>query len=948
MITGTSISHYSIQSRLGAGGMGEVYKALDTRLDRPVALKILPPDLVSDEDRVRRFIQEAKAASALNHPHIVTIYEIGQSQPEMSGAQEAATGGFPAHATVVHYIAMEFIEGDTLRARIHRDKTDLKRLLEYLAQAAEGLSKAHGAGIVHRDLKPENIMVTTDGYAKILDFGLAKLIEPRRPQSDDPEEAATVMMEQSTIPGMVMGTVGYMSPEQVQGRPVDHRSDIFSFGCLLYETATGQRPFQGDSMIDSLHKVVYTHPPLIRDFNPEAPSELQRIIRKCLAKNPDERYQSIKDVALDLRELIKDYDFQPLVSSTPSAGAYPVSGAHSSYPPGAVTGGHMQSFQTDASGRPLSGAHMSGLNTALPAQKPVRWIMLALLLAVLVSGIVIGVYIFMNRGESASSARAPFETLSITRLTSSGKASDATISPDGKYVVHVVDDSGQQSLWVRQVATMSNVQIVPPAEVIYGGLTFSADGNYIYYTNRHRNSVVSTLYQVPVLGGTAKTLVEDVDSPVTFSPDGSRMAFIRYYQSPRRSSLMIVKSDGTGEQEIAVRTLPDFYNSLAWSPDGRVIACAASGVDGGSYMTVVEVSVDTGAERAITSQRWLAVGRLAWLPKGRSLVVSAIDQGTRLNQIWNITYPEGEARRITNDLNNYIGVSLTADASTLATIEADQLSNIWTTSGGKLDSARQVTSGIGKYNRLAWTRDNRIVFASSVSGNRDIWIMDADGGNQRQLTADSGVNAQPVASPDGRYILFLSNRTTGFNTFNIWRMDMDGRNLKQLTSGAGEFHPSCSPDGQWVVYSSQSGGTATLWKVSIDGGEPVQLTDKITTFPVVSPDGKWIACNYWEGQINTPQLVALIPFTGGPPAKTFNIAPGIIRWSADGRALTYVDYRGGSYNIWSQPVAGGEPKQLTNFKGDLIFDFDWSRDGRDLACARGIVSTDVVLLKSDK
>ncbi|HKY04631.1 MAG TPA: protein kinase, partial [Blastocatellia bacterium] len=939
------ISHYSIQSRLGAGGMGEVYKALDTRLDRPVALKILPPDLVSDEDRVRRFIQEAKAASALNHPHIVTIYEIGQSQPEMSGAQEATTGGFPAHATVVHYIAMEFIEGDTLRARIHRDKTELKRLLEYLAQAAEGLSKAHGAGIVHRDLKPENIMVTTDGYAKILDFGLAKLIEPRRPQSDDPEEAATVMMEQSTIPGMVMGTVGYMSPEQVQGRPVDHRSDIFSFGCLLYETATGQRPFQGDSMIDSLHKVVYAHPPLIRDFNPEAPSELQRIIRKCLAKNPDERYQSIKDVALDLRELIKDYDFQPLVSSTP---AYPVSSPHISYPPGTVSGGNLQSFSTDMSGAPISGAHPSGFNPAPAAQRPARWVLLAVIVAVLVVGLAIGVYMFMNRGESAASARAPFETMSITRLTSSGKATDATISPDGKYVVHVVDDAGQQSLWVRQAATMSNVQIVPPAEVIYGGLTFSADGNYIYYTNRPRNGVLATLYQVPVLGGTTRTLVEDVDSPVTFSPDGSRMAFVRFYQAPRRAALMIVKADGTDERQIAVRELPDFYHTPAWSPDGRVIACSASGQEGGSYMTVVEVSVDTGAERVVTPQRWLAVGRLQWLPKGRSIVVSAVDQATRLNQIWNINYPGGEARRITNDLNNYIGLSLTADARTLATIEADQLSNIWITSGGKLNSARQMTSGIGKYNRLAWTRDNRIVFATGVSTSRDIWVMDADGNDRRQLTAESGVNAQPVTSPDGRYIIFMSNRTTGLNTFNIWRMDMDGRNAKQLTSGTGEFHPACSPDSQWVVYSSQAGGTASLWKVSIDGGEPVKLTDKITTFPVVSPDGKWIACNYWEGQLDTPQVVALIPFAGGPAAKTFNIPPGTLRWSADGRSVTFVDNRAGSDNIWSQPVAGGEPKQLTDFKGEQIFDFDWSRDGRDLACARGIVSTDVVLLKSDK
>ena len=305
-----------------------VYKVHDTILDRAVALKILPPELVEDHDRVRRFVQEAKSASALNHPHIVTIYEIGQAMIEASpesASEESSqsSNGNPAAETrkskpsarEVHYIAMEFINGDTLRAKITRDNADLKRLLEILIQVADGLAKAHAFGIVHRDLKPENIMITEDGYAKVLDFGLAKLIEIEKPaRSDDLLEAETMMMSR-TLPGVVMGTVGYMSPEQVQGKAVDQRSDIFSFGCILYEAATGRKPFDGDSLIDSLHKIVYAQAPPIRDINPGIPAELQRIIRKCLSKNPDERYQSIKDITIDLREMLKEYDSLPPVSA---------------------------------------------------------------------------------------------------------------------------------------------------------------------------------------------------------------------------------------------------------------------------------------------------------------------------------------------------------------------------------------------------------------------------------------------------------------------------------------------------------------------------------------------------------------------------------------------------------------------------------------------------------
>jgi zinc protease len=327
---GQTISHYRITKKLGQGGMGEVYKAEDLILSRSVALKILPARLVEDPDRVRRFVNEAKASSALNHPHIVTIYEIGRAQadgkpeprsesdiPGQLGATDLRALATPAGPGTIYYIAMEFLDGVTLHVKIHQQEENLKKLLGSLTQAADGLAKAHVAGIIHRDLKPENIMITEDGYAKILDFGLAKLVESEPPTgaagSNEIGEAATAMTEQ-TRPGMVMGTVGYMSPEQVQGQPLDQRSDIFSFGCILYEAATRKRPFAGDSMIDSLHKIVYTQIPSIVQSNPQAPAELQRIVRKCLAKEPAGRYQSTKDLANDLRELVKEFDSQPLVS----------------------------------------------------------------------------------------------------------------------------------------------------------------------------------------------------------------------------------------------------------------------------------------------------------------------------------------------------------------------------------------------------------------------------------------------------------------------------------------------------------------------------------------------------------------------------------------------------------------------------------------------------------
>ncbi|HVS20232.1 MAG TPA: serine/threonine-protein kinase, partial [Pyrinomonadaceae bacterium] len=389
---GTRLGRYEIRSKIGAGGMGEVYLAQDTQLDRKVALKILPGDVAANQDRMRRFTQEAKAAAALNHPNIAHIYEMGESNG-------------------MHFIAMEYVEGDTLREKIHRDRTELRKLLRYLQQAAEGLAKAHAAGIVHRDLKPDNIMITRDGHAKILDFGLARLIEPADRSSAGNEtgsELATAILQQHSTPGMVLGTAGYMSPEQAQGKTkeIDHRSDIFSFGCILFEAATGHKAFEGKDILDSLHKIVHAPTPLIKETNANAPNELQRIVRRCLAKDPEERYQTIKDVAIELKEVRRELEGTGIDTTVPPSTvgeAKSLSGAEASA---------SQAFSAPTSTPPASlSTRASSAEYIISGIKQHKLAAIIAIIALVIGAILLSVYLHARNTEVAieSIAVLPFE-----------------------------------------------------------------------------------------------------------------------------------------------------------------------------------------------------------------------------------------------------------------------------------------------------------------------------------------------------------------------------------------------------------------------------------------------------------------------------------------------------------------------------------------------------------
>jgi len=572
-------------------------------------------------------------------------------------------------------------------------------------------------------------------------------------------------------------------------------------------------------------------------------------------------------------------------------------------------------------------------------------------LATMFGGIAFALYKFITHGRSTSKPGTTFQTMKISRLTNTGEAVDAAVSPDGKYVVNVVANDGHQSLWMRQVVTGSDVQIVPPADVEYEGLTFSRDGNYLYYGVWDKKNTPIVLYQMPVLGGPARKVVDDIDSVITFSPDSKRFAFLRGYPALEgnafASALVVASIDGSKEQKLSVLKFPDFFSTQGdaptWSPDGKTIACPAGKYDaGGPYMTVLGVNVEDGAVKPLTTQRWRQVGRMAWLKDGEGLILSAKEQEASPSQLWYLAYPDGDVHRITNDLNDYEGVSLTANSNGLVTVQSEMLSNIWLEPGGDVSHATQIPSNtFDGIEGIFWTPDDKIVYAARSNGSSDIWIVNRDGKDAKQLTAGAGNNSWPTVSADGRYIVFMSDRGGGQH---IWRMDMDGQNPQRLTNGGNEWYPDCSPDGQWVVYVGDFGKRA-LWKAPIKGGDPVQVIDKTSARPAISPDGKSIATSYFgdSKKIKT----AIYSFEGGEPIKILDIWNFYKSWTPDGRALAYVDPRNSS-NVTIQPIDGQPPRQLTSFKDKQVFRFTWSRDGKWLALVRGVTTNDAVLISNFK
>jgi eukaryotic-like serine/threonine-protein kinase len=885
LAAGQEIGHYKIREKIGSGGMGEVYLADDPNLSRQVAIKILPREFTGDAERIRRFIREAKFVSALNHPNIVTIHEIRQSDGQ-------------------HFIATEYIQGETLREHLKRERLSLPSALEIAIQIASALEAAHGAGIIHRDIKPDNIMIRPDGLVKVLDFGVAKLAESFAPAgASDVDIHATA---EGTTPGILIGTANYMSPEQARGDEVDERTDIFNFGIVLYEMVSGKRAFDGSNTMDVIGAILHKEPTPLDLLVPELPQAVERITAKALTKDRTERYQTAKDLLIDLKDRRRDLDIKGELerSITPDRKE-----TTSSSPEYAVT---------------------------KVGQPKFVYLTLAFLL---LAGLGFGVYKF----SVPTKGNASVELAKIDRVTSSGKAIMAAISPDGKYIVHAVDEAGKQSLWVRQILTGSNIQIVPPAEVAFWGITVSPDGNFAYYTARDAGKGVGTLFRIPVLGGTPVPLVIDIDSPIAISPGGTEMAFVRWGGDDGSSRLFAANIDGTGERELTKREKPEQLGSggPAWSPDGKTVICVVSTREAD---TLLSVRVSDGVTTPLTQGGWYNINQGTWYDGDTILMIARDGDPNSTNQVWSLSLPDGQATPITRDLNNYHGVSLSADLKTLVTFQHNTESNVFIGQRGDEDRSKDLTAFKGSITDFSWTPDGRILHDSKARGNWDIYSVKTDGTDQRSLTTDPKFETLPRASADGRYIVFSSNRT---GLLELWRMDSDGKNPIQLTTGGG-LNSTITPDGKWVVYVTPGGSANRLLKISIDGGEPEQVTtDTGLSVPVVSPDGQMLA--YWDYTQNpSKHVLRIMPFSGGSEIKTIELPPTAagkrVQFSADGQAIIYLDARDGVSNLWSQPVAGGKPKQITNFKAGKILNFAYSPDGKQLAFSRGETVSEVVMI----
>jgi Tol biopolymer transport system component/DNA-binding winged helix-turn-helix (wHTH) protein len=538
----------------------------------------------------------------------------------------------------------------------------------------------------------------------------------------------------------------------------------------------------------------------------------------------------------------------------------------------------------------------------------------------------------------------PFNSVKLTKFTTTGKAVKAVVSPDGKYIAFVQNDSGQQSVWLRQLVTGQELQIVPAKRTDIYGLTFTHDGNYVFYVSQEQNQL-GLLYQVPSLGGASDKLMEDVDSPVTFSPDNKQMAFIRF--SPGAASIIIANIDGAGERTLvtthigdALRIGPNGVLPPSWSPDGSVIACPVSINSVQWDQTVYGFRTKDGAGQQLTTNHWPGLGRIEWSPDGSGILATVIESETSAEQqIWFISYPRGEARRITNDLIDYRDLSVTADARTIVTIQSEKKANIWLAPASDLDHPTQLTAtSYDGLNGLSWTPDGKLVYTSLIAGEQNLWITDLNGGAPKQLTAHAGFNELPTVSPEGRYVVFLSNRN---GQEELWRIDIDGKHPMQLTHGTGDQQPTFTADGRTVIY--RSGSPASLFRVGIDGGDPVRLGETRGFDPNVSPDGKTIAFGF-RAAPSTKNQIAILGIDGGEARLIgdWRALYGRLRWMPDGTAIAYAARQAGVGNIWIQPLDGSAPKQLTHWSANPIFSFGWSRDGKWLAYASGSLTSDVV------
>lgn len=884
--TGQSLGPYVIDSFIGRGGMGQVYLATDTRLNRKVALKLLPSSVTKDPERTRRFEQEARAASALNHPNIITIYEIAEADSALM-------------------IAAEFVEGETLRRRLNAGALTLKEVLEIGIQIADALTAAHKAGIIHRDIKPENIMIRPDGYAKVLDFGLAKLSEPKPIES-----LAEAPTQLKTGAGVVIGTIGYMSPEQARGQAVDARSDIFNLGTVIYEMVARQGPFTGETPSDVFAAILKSEPTSLSAVAPNTPVELARIVHKALRKDRDERYQVVKDLLIDLRSLKEDLDFKAKLeqSTTPNS-----SSSLSSTIPEAATAIMQPAQQTSSYG-------------------PTDWIrrnkLAAILTVLLATALIGGFYAFATRNRTS-----PVPPPQITQQTESLRPSQITtwvgfdsypsLSPDGNSIAYSSDRNGKFEIYIKQLTAGGREVQLTADESENFQPAWSPDGKLIAFTSKRRGGI----WIVPSLGGNARQLTEGGSYP-SWSPDGSMIA----YQSTGigddlgaiasgallPATIWVIPSLGGEARRITEVGNPEGgHGSPSWSPDGKRIVFASYDPE----KTEVWMVTLGGQPRKL-----IRGFDPIFAPDGKHVYFASFGQSLNFGlskiAVSDTGDPLGDPVQLVPAVTGrFKHPSISADGKKIVYGTVAVNSNIWSVplspkTGDVAGPPVALTRDTSYRNSSPMVSPDgaRIAYhVIRVGTHSDVYTMDIDGTNATQLTTNPDRDERPSWYPDGDQLAFLSRRE---GKDSIWSLSLkSGRERKLFALDQDITFARISPDAKHFVFNSKKGGTTNLWIIPASGGEPKQLTfDKEAMgFGCWSPDSNFIAFEMKRGDDN---YLAIIPSSGGDPVQLSSIKgqAWASSFSPDGDKIGFAGFRNGVWNIWSFSRSTKEEKPLTQYK----------------------------------
>ena len=878
LAAGTKLGPYEIQSPLGSGGMGEVYRATQSSLGRLVAIKVLSPEFASDPDRLRRFEQEARSASALNHPNIISIYDVG-----CEGANS--------------YIAMEFVDGKTLRDLLEAGPIPIKKSLQIVAQIADGLAKAHAAGIVHRDVKPENVMVTRDGFVKILDFGLAKLIRP------DPEgRESTVAGFNPTQVGMVLGTVGYMSPEQVRGLTADARSDIFSLGATCYEMISGKRAFHGATAADTVSAVLKEEPAQLSTSVHNLPPALGRVVHRCLEKDPGDRFQSARDLAFNLEMLSRD-------ESSPAV--------------------------------PISVGKVS--RTWSPLMVAVA-VVLAAAAGFVAPRIIV-------RTEN----RAP---VGVKRLTDFvGIEEFPALSPDGKSVAFTADLGGRRQVWVRLLFAGAPLQVTHD-DADHLSPRWSADSSFlIYFSPSPEANGQGQVWEIPALGGTARPIVSSL-IPADLSHHDRQIAYLRENQG----QIELTVADGDGSNAHLITRLPGdyIYSNLRWSPDDRML-----GYQSGRTFDydIFYVPVSGGEPHRITQDGNPEAG-FSWLPDSSGVIFSSSRGDTvlymRIMNLWLARLRNNTPQQLTFGETSYISPDVDREGNVVASRDRLQF-DIWKypVDGTPQDNVRrgvQVTHQTGAVQTPSVAPDDReIVYLSDSGGHGNIWILQPETGKTRQLTFEQDPRIAlgvPVWSPDGQHVAYVNRGSSAWNV-DQWVVNRDGSNAHKVSDGGGW---ACwSPDGKWLYVAPPTAKGFRIDKVRPDGTDlrPVQPDGR---GPAVAADGTLYYVVTQAGVNGFADMEIHVAKPDNGPNKVLTRLPGSRLSSSllmqpvlspDGKLLVVLLMDGPTTNMWTVATDNGSLRPVTDFGHQATFiarRVSWSPDGKSIYAAVGKGEADIVLL----